>query len=309
MRHARGLILALLVPGLLFCAISGARRGVCLESYSWDSTLGYRPTKEDCAGEEKASVFAAAGFYARSLGGLATGRSGRSREDASRSLASLIAKRGGRSLAILGIACLGLLVIAGLGGGLTRLQRRAGEGVGAAWLRKLLLATPPLAPPGGLPLPLAGMLVFVVVVRVVPARHALDYDSAGLLWAGIALALADGAAAVLLRGLRHTLAVERGRPYAEALNLWGKDPGPAARHVSRRVRASQVRGALLALLGGLLVVEGVFGVNGLGETLRDLVVDRRGLDPLLLTGVLLSFSLFVLLVEWLPLEQALGRRP
>ena len=309
MRHARGLILALLVPGLLFCAISGARRGVCLEAYSWDETVGYKPVPQDCEEGHKASVVAAAGFYGRTLVGFVTGKSGRSREDASRSLANLIVLRGRRSLAIVGIACLSLLAIAGLAGALTRLQRRAGEGVGAAWLRKLLLATPPLAPPGGLPLPLAGMLVFVLVMRLVPARHALDYDNAGLLWAGLALALAAGAAAVLLRGLRHTLAVERGRPYAEALNLWGQDPGPAARHVSRRVRAAQVRGALLALLGGLLVVEGVFNVNGLGETLRDLVVDRRGLDPLLLTGVLVSFSLFVLLVEWLPLEWALGRRP
>ena len=69
------------------------------------------------------------------------------------------------------------------------------------------------------------------------------------------------------------------------------------------------RKSTLALLGGLLVVEGVFGVNGLGETLRDLVVDRRGLDPLLLCAVLICFSLFVLLIEWLPLERALGRKP
>ena len=64
---------------------------------------------------------------------------------------------------------------------------------------------------------------------------------------------------------------------------------------------------LLALLGGLLVVEGIFGVNGLGETLRDLVVDRQGPDPLLLCGVLLVFSLAVTLVELAPIERAVAR--
>ena len=65
---------------------------------------------------------------------------------------------------------------------------------------------------------------------------------------------------------------------------------------------------LLALLGGLLVVEGVFGVDGLGETLTDLVVDRQGLDALLLANILMVFGLIVFCIEQLPLERILGRR-
>jgi len=162
--------------------------------------------------------------------------------------------------------------------------------------------------PGGLPLPIAGLVVFYAVIRVVPPGHALEYDRAGILWAGIALALADGAGSILLRGMRHVLDVENFKPYADGLRMWGCDPRPAIAGVSSRVRASQVRGAILALLGGLLVVEGVFQVNGLGETLRDLVVDRQGIDALLLASVLLLFAVFVFLVEQLPLEWVLGRR-
>ncbi len=282
MRAMRGLLLALIVPGLLFCAVASARRGVCLESYAWTVGEGYRPVPQDCDPDERAGPATAAGFYLRALGGALSGRAGRSREDASRPLLDLVSRRGKRSLGILAVAAAALLLVA--------LASR-------------------FATPGGLPLPLSGLLVFVLVVRLVPAGSRFDYDVAGVLWAGLSLALADGVGAVLFRGLRHTLDVERSKPYAEALNLGGGRPDRAVADVSRRVRASQVRGSILALLGGLLVVEGVFSVNGLGETLRDLVVDRRGLDPLLLCAVLVCFSLFVLAVEWLPVERALGRRP
>lgn len=309
MRALKGLVLALVVPGLLFCAVASARRGVCLQSYDWSAEEGFLPVPEDCDPDQRAGAIAAAGFYARALLGLSSGRSGRSREDASRTLADLVVRRGKRSLGILGVAC-GLLVgLSVLLRGLGRLRRWLLVAVRPPPLRRLLHALPSSSTPGGLPLPLAGLLVFILVVRLVPAGSRFDYDVAGVLWAGLALALADGVGAVLFRGLSHTLDVERSKPYAEALNLWGGRPDRAIADVSRRVRASQVRGAILALLSGLLVVEGVFSVNGLGETLRDLVVDRRGLDPLLLCAVLLCFSLFVLVVEWLPFERLLGRRP
>ncbi len=309
MRAMRGLLLALIVPGLLFCAVASARRGVCLESYAWTVGEGYRPVPQDCDPDERAGPAMAAGFYLRALGGALSGRAGRSREDASRPLLDLVSRRGKRSLGILAVAAAALLLVAlasTLAGKarsalIARLRQRH--------LLRILHALPRFATPGGLPLPLSGLLVFVLVVRLVPAGSRFDYDVAGVLWAGLSLALADGVGAVLFRGLRHTLDVERSKPYAEALNLWGGRPDRAVADVSRRVRASQVRGSILALLGGLLVVEGVFSVNGLGETLRDLVVDRRGLDPLLLCAVLVCFSLFVLAVEWLPVERALGRRP
>ncbi len=309
MRAFKGLLLALLVPGLLFCAVASARRGVCLQSYSWDAEEGYLPVPQDCDPDQRAGALSAAGFYARSLGGLLTGRGGRSREDSSRTLTDLVVRRGKRSAGILAVALGFLTLVALTTTGAGALRRRLLARLRNRAALKVLHGLPAFATPGGLPLPLAGLLVFVLVVRVVPAGSKLDYDVAGVLWAGLALALADGVGAVLFRGLRAVLAVEHSKPYAEALNLWGGRPDRAVAHVSRRVRASQVRGAILALLGGLLVVEGVFSVNGLGETLRDLVVDRRGLDPLLLCAVLLCFSLFVLLVEWLPLERVLGRRP
>jgi len=309
LRPLRSLLLALVLPGLLFCAVASAERGLCLTAYAWEPGVGYRPELSECGPGEQASIVAAAGFYARATVGLFTGRSGRSREDASRSLGSLLIKRGGRSLAILAVATLllGLAVLASAGG-----RRLTSQLARLDWLRRplgTLRSLGPLAPPGGLPLPLGGLVVFALVIRLAPAGSVLDYDRAGILWAGVALALADGVAAVLVGGLRHTLNVERAQPYSEALNLWGADPGPANRDVSRRVRAAQIRGGVLALVGGLLVVEGVFGVNGLGETLKDIVVDRRGLDPLLLSAVLLVFSLALLAVEWLPLERVLGSRP
>jgi len=171
-----------------------------------------------------------------------------------------------------------------------------------------------LMPPGGLPLPIAGLVVFGVVLRLVPEpdlngnAHWLDYDRAGILWAGVALSLADGAASVLMRGWRHVTTTELRRSYADSLRMWGTDPSPAVAEVSRGVRAAQLRGGLLALLGGLLVVEGVFGVDGLGETLTDLVVDRQGLDALLLANVLVVFALIVWVIDKLPVEKIMGRR-
>lgn len=308
-RRLRSLLMAVLVPGLLFCSVAMARRGLCLEAYAWEPGVGYIPSQEQCEPEDRASVGEAAGFYLRAVGGLATGRPGRSREDAGRTLASLLWLRGRRSLAILGVAAGGLALVVTAGHLLRRLLDRLRTNRFVRAIERRTRGLGPLAPPGGLPLPLAGLLVFVLVLRLVPSGSILDYDRAGILWAGLALIFADGAAVVLVRGLDHALGSEKRRAYAEALSMWGTSPAPAVRYVSRRVRAAQIRGAVLALIGGLLVVEGVFTVNGLGETLRDIVVDRRGLDPLLLTGVLLLFSLFVLLVEWLPLEAMLGRRP
>jgi ABC-type dipeptide/oligopeptide/nickel transport system permease component len=187
-------------------------------------------------------------------------------------------------------------------------------GLASRFIQRLLAFLSRLMPPGGLPLPIAGLVVFGVVLRLVPEpdrlgnAHWLDYDRAGILWAGVALSLADGAASILMRGWRHVTATELRRSYADSLRMWGCDPGPAVAEVSRTVRAAQLRGGLLALLGGLLVVEGVFGVDGLGETLTDLVVDRQGLDALLLANVLVVFALIVLLIEKLPLEKLMGRR-
>ena len=299
---------------------------MCLDAYQWDSQLGYvTNSAADCSPERTVAVgrvtlpshwargarlVEGAAFYTQAVVGLATFRSGRSREDASRSLAQLLVLRGSRSLGILAVALALLALCWGLLAGCRNWSQRRRQKTmsNGGLLGRVLSWCARQGIPGGLPLPIAGLVVFYAVIRVVPPGHALEYDRAGILWAGIALALADGAGSILLRGMRHVLDVENFKPYADGLRMWGCDPRPAIAGVSSRVRASQVRGAILALLGGLLVVEGVFQVNGLGETLRDLVVDRQGIDALLLASVLLLFAVFVFLVEQLPLEWVLGRR-
>jgi hypothetical protein len=276
---ARGALLLGLI-GLLFCAVCVARDGVCLRSYSWEPGVGYRPVPERC--DEAPGLVDGAVFFVRAVGGAALGRSGRSRENGTRSLGSLLWSRGSRSLAVLAVALALLGAIA------------------------LVPGSVPL--PGGLPLPVAGFAVFAVVLRVTPAGSFLDYDRAGVLWAGLTLALADGVARLLFGGLEGARKRERGTPWAEHLGLWGVDPEPAVAEVTAAERATQIRGALVALLSGLVVVEAIFGVNGLGETLKDLVVDRSGLDPLLLVGVLGCFALAVLVIDLLPIERALARR-
>ena len=306
-RVLRGLALAVAIPGLLFAILCTVRGGVCLDAYAWEEGTGFRPVQERCSPGTQAGAAAGIRFYSRFVAGLGTGRSGLSREDTTRSLAALLGQRAGRSGAIVGVALLVLALHALVGTGLGRLRRALDE-------RRFPDESDPdgrrpriLAPPAGLPLPIAGFVLFAAVVRLLPPGHPLDFDRAGVLWAGLALAWADGVAALLFVGLSRTSSTERGRPWADAARLLGGDVEPAVADVTARARAAQVRGALLTLLGGLLVVEGIFGVNGLGETLRDLVVDRQGLDPLLLCGVLLVFTLAVTVVELAPVERAVAR--
>ena len=306
-RVLRGLLLAVAIPGLLFAVLCSVRGGVCLDAYAWEEGIGFRPVQERCAPGTQAGAGAGIRFYVRFVGGLASGRSGLSREDTTRSLLALMGQRTARSGAIVAVAvaALALHVLLGEGFGWLRrrrLDRRRPEESDPDAHRPLVPS-----PPAGLPLPIAGFVLFAAVVRILPPGHPLDYDRAGVLWAGLALAWADGVAALLFVGLARTSAAERWRPWADTTRLLGADAEPAINHVTARARAAQLRAALLALLGGLLVVEGIFGVNGLGETLRDLVVDRQGLDPLLLCGVLLVFTLCVSLVELLPVEWAVAR--
>ncbi|HCP48512.1 MAG TPA: hypothetical protein DIU15_20915, partial [Deltaproteobacteria bacterium] len=279
-RLARSFGLVLLVPGLLFCGVNSARKSMCLDAYEWNPALGYVTNSAADCSPDRALVIGSvvvppkwewggrmiegAVFYTQAVVGLATLRSGRSREDASRSLGQLLRLRAGRSLGILMVS-LGVLAlcwgtVTGLGRWAQRRRQRTMSSGGV--LGRALSWCSRQGIPGGLPLPIAGLVVFYAVIRLVPPGHALEYDRAGILWAGIALAIADGAGSVLLRGMRHVLDVESFKPYADGLRMWGCDPGPAIARVSSRVRAAQVRGAILALLGGLLVVEGVFQVNG-----------------------------------------------
>jgi ABC-type dipeptide/oligopeptide/nickel transport system permease component len=289
-----GLILSLVLPGLLFCAITQSRSGVCLSSYEWSSEEGFLPTPATCSRKDPTPLAASLEFYGRSVGGLLTGKSGQSRENATLSLTELLKRRTLRSLSVVGVAALFLLCF-GLAG---RLARQLLHG---RWPR--LLHRVPLLLPAGLPLPIAGFAVFACVLRLLRPGSPLDFDRAAVLWAGLALFLSDGVLFTLLRGMGESLRGELKRRYAETLGLWGADAEKAAAEVSARVRASQVRGALLASFGGLIVVESIFGINGLGETLKDLVVDRQGLDPLLLCGVLLLFTGGVALVQLAPFER------
>ncbi len=293
------LLAAVLVPGLLFAALCATDGGPDLGAYTWEQGVGYVPGE----GSDVHGFGAGLAFFAKATGGLLTGRSGRSREHASAPLATLLAQRSARSAAIVGvaIAVIALHVLAGRG-----VSRRRRSRTGADFALPQTPA-PPLPVPFGLPLPIAGFALFALVIRFVPAGSPLDFDRAGLLWAGLALAWADGVAAFGFAGLRHTSAVERSRPWARNLRLNGADARAAVAGVSAPARASQVKAALLGLVGGLVVVEGIFSVNGLGETLADLVVDRQGLDPLLLAGVLVVFSATVALLDALPLDPLVAR--
>lgn len=306
-RVLRGLLLAIAIPGLLFAVLCTVRGGVCLDAYAWEQGTGYRPVRERCDPDVQAGAAAGIRFYARLVGGIGSGRSGLSREDTTRSLAALLAQRTGRSGAIVAVALAVLALHALLGEGLGWLRRRRRSRLRPDERDPDAARPRILSPPAGLPLPIAGFVLFAAVVRILPPGHPLDFDRAGVLWAGLALAWADGVAALLFVGLARASAAERRRPWAETRRLLGADPEPAISDVTSRSRSAQLRGAMLALLGGLLVVEGIFGVNGLGETLRDLVVDRQGLDPLLLCGVLLVFAAVVCLIELLPVERVVAR--
>jgi len=281
-RFAGRAALLVLAIGALFAGVCGARSGVCLDAYRWEAGAGYAPSGQAC--DESAGVVAGTLFFGRAVGGAVVGRSGRTREDPNRTTVGLLTRRGLRSAAVLAVALCTLL-------GLALARRRV----------------PVPVVPAGLPLPVAGLVIFALVLRLVPPGSVFDYDRAGVLWAGLALALADGVGRLLFGGMDAVRRRERGRPWTDTLSLWGADPEPAVREVTADERATQIRGALVALLGGLVVVEAVFGVQGLGETLKDLVVDRGGPDPLLLAGVLVSFGLIVLVIDALPIERITSR--
>lgn len=300
-RVTLGLLAVLLLPGLLFAAIASSRSNVCLESYRWEPGHGFSPVPASCGAGEAPSLAAASAFYARGVTGLLSGQPGASRENASVQLDRLLLRRAGRSLAIVAVVALLIVVTALLRRALSTVLARVGSRLSAESGASVTLV------PAGLPVPIAGFVVFALVMRLVPPGSALDFDRAGILWAGVALYLGDGVLFALGRGMKMSLQRELQRRYAETLDLWGQSAKEAAAEVSAGDRAAQIRGALLATFGGLIVVESIFGVNGLGETLKDLVVDRQGLDPLLLCGVLLLFTLGVVAVQLAPLEQ-LARR-
>lgn len=300
-RVALGLLAVLLLPGLLFAAIASSRSNVCLESYRWEAGEGFAPVPASCGAGEAPSLVSASAFYARGVIGLLSGQPGASRENASVQLDRLLLRRAGRSLAIVAVVALLIVVTALLRRALSTLLARVGLRLSGGSGASATLV------PAGLPVPIAGFVVFALVMRLVPPGSALDFDRAGILWAGVALYLGDGVLFALNRGMKMSLQRELQRRYAETLDLWGQSAREAAAEVSAADRAAQIRGALLATFGGLIVVESIFGVNGLGETLKDLVVDRQGLDPLLLCGVLLLFTLGVVAVQLAPLEQ-LARR-
>ena len=104
-----GLVLSLALPGLLFCAITQSRSGVCLSSYEWNSETGFRPTPATCSRKDSPPLVASLEFYGRSVGGLLSGRSGQSRENATVSLTELLKRRTLRSLSVVGVAALFLV--------------------------------------------------------------------------------------------------------------------------------------------------------------------------------------------------------
>jgi len=277
---ARAALLLLVAPLLAFVVIGSVAPEFHVDRYEFQAGEGYVPVKVAPTVEARSGPLRLAGFYLRFLGGVVSGAPGRSREAADRPLTTLLL---GRCLPSLGALAVALTVATGaaIGGALAGMARR----------RPLLW---PLARAAdiveGLPLPFVAMVGFVAVVRMAPRGSPLESDAAMVLWAGLALALGDAVAVGLLRDARDEAFRGTTRPYVLAARLRGETTAQALIPNLMPLLGARIRGALLLFLGGLVVVEPAMGINGLGETFKDIVTDRAGTDALLFAGVLLLFA-------------------
>jgi len=291
---ARLFLLGIVLPMLAFVAVGSIAPEFYLERYEYDAQKGYVPVPLPPEGGSHAGVIQLAGFYTRFLVGVVAGTPGRSRDAADRPVTSLLFKRALPSLTILVIA-MGLCLLSTGLGAVAVLRASGRKTRWRAWLER---AGGPLASIfEGLPLPFVGMMAFVLVVRLVPRDGALESDTAMLLWAGVCLALGDAVLSAMVRAGRQETRRALGRPYVLAARLRGETPLAALTPNLLPVLAAHGRGAMLLFIGGLVVVEPALGINGLGETFKDIVTDRAGTDVLLFAAVLLMFAIPVALLD------------
>ena len=297
-------LFAFVLPLVAFVAVGSFAPGFHLDRYAYEPGTGYVPQSPPDDENSSPSVVELSGFYLRFASGAAVGRSGRSREAADRSMARLLLQRALPSAGVVAVALALTAVLTALAlplglresaprGALARVRRRLGAAVATVF--------------DGLPLPVAGMLTFVLVVRLAPRDSWLESPAALVLWAGIALAAGDAVAFGAARAVREEARRTALRPFLLAARLRGETPLAAAWPVLLPLVGARLRGAILLFLGGLLVVEPALGINGLGETFRDIAVDRAGTDALLLAGVLQLFALPVALVDGI--AAVVGRPP
>jgi ABC-type dipeptide/oligopeptide/nickel transport system permease component len=296
---ARSLVLAILFPCAAFVVIGSAAPEFQLDRYRLDEAEGYVPRTLAPGGGRDPSVAALTGFYLQFFSCGCRGHFGRSRDAADRPLSALLAQRALPSAGVLAVALAVTIVATWAGFRLSGRVRRSG------WRRALHSLPVALGwMTEGLPLPFTGMVAFVLVVRLAPRDGILESAGAMVIWAGLALALGDAVSAGVVRAVRAEAGRVRRRPHVLAARLRGETEGAALWPVLLPVAAARLRSATLLFLGGLVVVEPALGINGIGETLRDLVVDRAGIDALLLAGVL---QLFAIPVALLDLAASMGR--
>ncbi len=291
---ARLALLLLVLPMTAFVVVGSVAPEFHLARYEYDPGAGFVPVPRSAAEMERPGAGELARFFTRFVGGLITGAPGRSREAADRPLTELLADRAAPSLAILAVA-LTLSLSSTVAGALLALR---GTRRGGRWRRLAEVLTAPGATIlEGLPLPFVGMMAFVAVVRAVPRGGWLESDGALLLWAGLALALGDAVTTGMVRAARGETRRALDRPYVLAARLRGESALATLAPNLIPVLGARARGAMLLFLGGLVVVEPALGINGLGETFKDIVTDRAGTDVLLFAGVLVMLAIPVALAD------------
>ena len=287
-------LLALVLPCAAFVVIGSFAPGFQLDRYVHEPGAGFVPRAVSERGLDAPGIGELAVFYARFAAGTAGGNFGRSREAADRPLGRWLAQRTWTSARVVAVALAAALALLAAGTALG--LRPTGKDTVARRVVRAVFA--PLAIMAeGLPLPFVGMVAFVLVVRLVPRDGALESPAAMMLWGGLALALGDAVAAGALRSARGDARRVLRRPFLLAAHLRGERTADAALPVLLPLLGARLRATLLLFLGGLVVVEPALGINGLGETLRDVIVDRAGTDALMLAGVLHLFALPVAAID------------
>lgn len=278
---ARAAALLLLSPLVVFVVIGSVAPEFSVDRYAYVVDEGYVPVPAAPMSQVRSDPLSLTTFYLRFLGGVVSGAPGRCREAADRPLTQLLLRRSLPSLGALAVAMV-VAIGAATAGALLGMSRGRSLPWPVARVADLV---------EGLPLPFVAMVTFVAVVRLTTRGSPLESDAAMILWAGLALALGDAIAVGLLRDARDEAARGMARPHVLAARLRGETARQALVPNLLPVLAARIRGALLLFLGGLVVVEPALGINGLGETFKDIVTDRAGTDALLFAGVLLLFAI------------------
>ncbi len=289
----RLMVLSLALPAIAFVGVGLFAPEFHLDRYEYSLTEGFEPAMPPPGERDRPGVTELTGFYGRFVVGVLRGNPGRSREAADRPLTRLLLQRARPSLSVLVVATTVAMLFTAAGVAIgARARPRSRAARIARWPGGALVGLLE-----GLPLPFVAMVAFVLVVRLAPRDGWAESDPAMVLWAGLALALGDAMVTTLWNEAGDETRRGLGRPYVLAARLRGEPPLAAVLPNLLPVLGARLRGTLLLFLGGLVVVEPALGINGLGETFKDIVTDRGGTDVLLFAGVLLLFALPVALAD------------